>query len=126
MLPDTPNSTLEGFEWQDGAPTAKIRTNISGTTSVVVDGTPTLYRVTGTRTTYFDWRFGRLIKMIDDYTIAQTDTGGNVTFGGGGSGSTGPGGFRTGSGGGGSSGSGGAGDIGALKVMAVTSLSSSG
>jgi len=122
---DSAKHTLTSFEWQDGVPTAKITTTFNGTAQVILQGTPTLYKANGTRTSYFDWRSGRLIKMIDDYTIVQTDSGGNVTLSGpGGGGPSGPPGYTPYRGpyspGGG--GSGGVGDSTAMKVLSTTQL----
>lgn len=81
--------TLQGFEWQNGVPTAKITTTYNGNTQLVIQGTPALYNVSGTRTTYFDWRNGRLIQMIDDYALSAAQSGG--ALGGSLGGSPGPG-----------------------------------
>ncbi len=79
---ETSKHTLQGFEWQDGYPTARILTSFMGTAQMVVLGTPAIYRVSGTRTTYFDWRKGIIVKMVDEYTMNAADpTQGIGTFG---------------------------------------------
>ncbi|MBW3622071.1 MAG: hypothetical protein KY468_01520 [Armatimonadetes bacterium] len=123
--------TLESFEWQNNVPTAKITTTFNGNTTVVVQGAPALYNVNGTRTTYFDWRNGRVIKMIDDYALAAANTTGGGVFGTGTTGSAGPGyssnpyarsGASSYPGGGASGYGGGTGDSSFMKVNSVTQL----
>lgn len=85
--------TLEGFEWQDNVPTAKITSTFNGNVPLLVQGTPSLYNVNGTRATYFDWRNGRVVKIIDEYNLAAANPTTGGAFGGGSSGtiSAGPG-----------------------------------
>jgi hypothetical protein len=84
--------TLQGFEWQNNFPSAKIQSTFSGNTNVFVQGVPTVYTVSGTRTTYFDWRGGRVVQMIDDYQLIANAAATGVLGGPGGTiGSAGPG-----------------------------------
>jgi hypothetical protein len=76
--------TLEGFEWQNGVPTAKIVAKLDGTAVIVSQGQPTGYKISGDRTIYFDWKKGRIVKILDDYSMVSSTTslGGTVSLGG--------------------------------------------
>jgi hypothetical protein len=63
--------TLKGFEWQNGFETAKIETEYDGTAIYMIPGavTPTLFPITGKRTTYFDFKRGRVVRVEDKFSV---------------------------------------------------------
>ena len=63
--------TLKGFEWQNGYPTAKILTEYDGVATYKLPGslTPAMFPITGKRTTYFDFRRGRVVRVEDKFSV---------------------------------------------------------
>ncbi|MGQ9524619.1 MAG: hypothetical protein ACUVTZ_07205 [Armatimonadota bacterium] len=63
--------TLKGFEWQNGYPTAKVVTEYDGTAIYRLPGslTPALFPITGKRTTFFDFKRGRVVRMEDKFSV---------------------------------------------------------
>jgi len=58
-------SILKGFEWQSGHQTAKITTKYDGAATYMLPGalTPILIPIMGERTTYLDFREGKVVRV---------------------------------------------------------------
>ncbi len=70
----TADHKLVDFEWQSGRPTVRIQSKFDTPVTATVEGQPQRFLVKGERTTYFDWRNGRVVRQEDTFTLDTVDT----------------------------------------------------